>query len=149
MRWVSLHSHSHYCKVAFQGIGLRPTPWCERFYPKVDVRGANECWPWKPALKSIAEGKDRLHTNMNFSLRSVDVPFEQMGAVRWRWIAEIGNIPVGWDIDHECEVFYCMNFNHIQIVPALVNQGELNKKRGIYQRRLRGADGRYIKEVVR
>jgi hypothetical protein len=81
---------------------------------------------------------------MNFSLRGVPtVEVEQMGAARWMWIAERGPIAEGYDIDHMCEVFYCMNLKHIQVVPSLVNQGLLNVQRGVYLRRRRDASGRY------
>ncbi len=69
----------------------------------------------------------------------------QMSPARWLWWAERGPIEEGYDIDHMCEVFYCVNLEHMQVVPALVNQGDLNKERGVYNRRNRDGFGRYVR----
>lgn len=85
--------------------------------------------------------------SMNFSVGVPGYP-RQMGAARWFWIAEKGPMPDEHDVDHTCEQFWCMNLRHMQCVPSLVNQGQLNKERGVYRRRSRDAEGRYIKVVM-
>lgn len=143
MKTPSLHHHSGLCSVSWSGIGRPPKPWCVRFYSKVQFGTPESCWPWKPALIGVAEERDRPHISTNFSINIPGRP-RQMNASRWLWIAEIGNIPTGYDIDHKCELFYCMNLSHMQVVPSLVNQGILNVERGVYRRRIRDAYGRYV-----
>lgn len=147
VRYVSLHHHSGLCQVRWLGIGRPPKPWCERMYAKISIGDTDECWPWIPAMGRVVAGYPRLACSMNFAVNIPGHP-RQMGAPRWLWFAERGDIPDNHDIDHICEKFFCMNIQHMQCVPSLVNQGDLNKERGVYRRRTRDAKGRYLKEVM-
>jgi hypothetical protein len=61
----------------------------ERFWPKVDRRGPDECWPWKRSLNQAGYGR--------FSLNNKHVQ-----AHRIAYTLTIGPIPDGLTIDHLC-----------------------------------------------
>lgn len=62
----------------------------ERWWAKVEKRGPDECWPWKAARYLSGYGMfgvDDGHT---------------MAAHRFGYIIQIGPIPEGADLDHQC-----------------------------------------------
>lgn len=144
MKIPKSHGHSDLCKVEWCGIGRPPVPWCERFYDKVVKDG--KCQLWLPTL--MCEARTRYEKSWNFSINIKDYP-KQMNPARWLWIAERGKIPEGYEIDHHiCEIYFCVNLEHIQLADSYDNQATFNIERGIYDSRSRGLNGCYLKEVM-
>jgi HNH endonuclease len=61
----------------------------ERFWSKVDTRGPDECWPWRPPVRPDGYG--------SFHRDGRGVP-----AHRVAYELEVGPVPDGLDVDHEC-----------------------------------------------
>lgn len=88
-----------------------------RFWSKVDVRSADECWLWMAAMR----GKYGLF----------NVPPTTIGAHRYAYQAAKGAIPDGYVIDHICRHPRCVNPAHLQAVsPGLNNQNHSGPTRG-------------------
>lgn len=71
----------------------RKVPVAERFWPKVDVRGPDECWPW---LAYLDKGHGR------FIVMGDDGRGHPIGAHRMAYQLAVGQIPEGMHIDHTC-----------------------------------------------
>lgn len=84
-----------------------PTPVAERFWPKVDKRSSDECWPWTAGLAgpygSFYDG--RANTK----------------AHRIAYQLVKGEIPDGLQIDHLCRNRLCCNPNHLEAVTSREN----------------------------
>lgn len=72
----------------------------ERFWEKVDKRGDDECWNWKASL--VMHGYGALNT-LGKMERAHRVSYE----------INIGPIPEGAIIDHQCRNRGCVNPNHL------------------------------------
>lgn len=71
-----------------------------RFWAKVDVRGADECWPWMAGLSGNGYGR--------FKLDGKDVP-----AHRVVYACIEGPIPAGAELLHACDMPICCNPGHL------------------------------------
>jgi hypothetical protein len=79
----------------------------ERFWPKVDRRGENECWPWLAYLNKDGYGQ-----------------FVGGGEVlshRFAYISLVGPIPEGLTLDHLCRNRWCQNPKHLEAVTMREN----------------------------
>ena len=72
----------------------RKVPVAERFWPKVDVRGPDECWPWLAYLDKEGHGR--------FTVMGDDGRGHPIGAHRMAYQLAVGQIPEGMHIDHTC-----------------------------------------------
>lgn len=97
----------------------------ERFWSKVDVRGPDECWPWKA-------GKDKDGYG-HFSVRGID-----LRASRVAWWIQTGNWPPV--VRHKvCDSPSCCNFSHLLAgTPAENIHDMLEKGRAVVGTRLHG-----------
>jgi len=84
-----------------------PTP-DERFWSKVERRGADECWPWLGAKKATGHGVFRFNG-------------KTVRAYRYSYELLVGPIPHGLQIDHLCENPPCVNPAHLEPVTHHVN----------------------------
>lgn len=87
-------------------------PLAERFWPKVDVRGPDECWLWTAALDGHGYGRidEGGHAGHSF------------GAHRVAWeLANGAVIPDGLVIDHLCRNPPCVNPAHLEPVTQREN----------------------------
>ena len=84
----------------------------ERFWSKVDIRGAQECWLWTAGTMADAYGK--FHYRGRYT-----------GAHRVAYELTHGTIPAGLVIDHVkargCTSTLCVNPAHLEPVPMRVN----------------------------
>lgn len=98
-------------------VGRRPTPRAERFWPKVDIRGPNDCWPWKPNYRNRG-GYGLFSEQVNGKVRGT-------GVHRVAFLLSGGVIPPGYTVDHVtergCVRKDCCNPGHLEAVPHRVN----------------------------
>lgn len=82
----------------------------ERFWAKVDKRGANDCWLWTGAKYKEGYGQFRISSRDGRGL-----------AHRFAYTISIGEIPAGLHIDHLCRVRACVNPYHLEPVTQQEN----------------------------
>lgn len=73
-----------------------------RFFAKVDAEG--DCWQWTGSTSPNGYGG-----------------FIGIKAHRWAWTYLVGPIPEGLELDHLCRNRSCVNPDHLEPVPRLVN----------------------------
>jgi hypothetical protein len=99
-------------------------PLQERFWPKVQKRGADECWPWAAGLNSNGYGR--------FQIGST----EQEGAHRVAYRLERGSIAAGLCVCHSCDNPRCCNPAHLWLGTSAENTRDRDLKgRGRNQQR--------------
>jgi hypothetical protein len=79
----------------------------DRFWPKVDAEG--DCWQWTGGV-SNGYGMVRPGGDAN-----------QRGAHIVVWELLIGPVPDGYQVDHRCKNTLCVNPDHLEPVPPLIN----------------------------
>lgn len=77
-----------------------------RFFDKIDASG--DCWEW---TASRNHGGHPWYHN----------PGGTQYAHRVAWEILVGPIPEGYDVDHLCRVRHCVNPDHLEPVPHVVN----------------------------
>lgn len=82
-----------------------------RFWPKVDKRGPDECWPWTGGTTGK---KDYGRFYVRAGLAVV--------AHRFAYELLVGPIPPGLQLDHLCRVHRCVNPAHLEPVTNAENQ---------------------------
>jgi hypothetical protein len=98
---------AHYRQLR-NGEVLRPIryvrqPVADRFWPKVDRRGPDECWPWLAARDNHGYGQ-------------MTVDYKRKKAHRLAYELLMGPIPEGLSLDHLCRHPWCVNPAHLQPV---------------------------------
>lgn len=89
----------------------------EMFWEKVDIRGSDECWPWKMYTNVDGYGQVRLG-NMQI-------------ASRVAYMITNGLIPLSIRVMHTCDNRICCNPNHLIAAPQKENILDMeNKGRG-------------------
>lgn len=84
-----------------------------RIFDYVDVRGPDECWPWKLSLGSHGYGQ------VGWGLP--DGRNAGTTAHRVAWIACYGPIPEGMTVDHRCRNAPCCNPLDLRLLPNVDN----------------------------
>lgn len=93
-------------------------PAAERFWEKVDRNGPvpshapslGNCWIWTASTAANGWYGQFSHE-----------PRKLIGAHRWAWQSEHGQIPDGMDLDHLCRTSLCVRPSHLEPVPHRVN----------------------------
>ena len=83
---------------------VSPRPVEERFWPKVDRRGPDECWPWKGAHFASGCGKIRVGGRAGRDVPATQVSWSIGRGVPW---------PIGMEACHRCDNPPCVNPDHI------------------------------------
>ena len=94
----------------------------ERFWPKVDVRDPDECWPWTGCRTKRGYGRIAYQGGVE-------------NAHRLAWILSGGDDPSGLEVRHRCDNPPCVNVAHLQLGTHLENMQDI-------WRRGRGNPGR-------
>lgn len=85
--------------------GPQPIPIAQRFWPKVDKRGVDECWPWTGAR--IPQGYGRMGAGS---------PRRSLATHRVSWeLANGATIPSGMIVMHTCDNPSCVNPSHLKL----------------------------------
>jgi hypothetical protein len=97
-------------------MGRKPGPrqksLAERFWPKVDRRGSDECWLWMGSKSRNGYGRIK---------DEGDRKAPQIGAHQAAYRLTYGSIPLGFVIHHECGQRACVNPKHLRAVPQSEN----------------------------
>ena len=91
----------------------------DRFWPKVDVRGPNECWEWKAGLR---QGYGRIRGEADRTGNT------EIGSHRASWLIHFGAIPDGMYVCHKCDNKKCVNPKHLWLGTDGDNTRDMSQK---------------------
>lgn len=80
-------------------------PIAERFWPKVFVRGEDDCWPWAAARGGKRDGYGIIGAGGDEG--------RPRYAHRVSWEIHFGAIPAGMHVLHRCDFGLCVNPRHL------------------------------------
>jgi len=80
----------------------------KRFWNRVRRGDTNECWPWLGCIESEGYGVIKIDGKMH-------------KAHRLSHLVNIGLIPEGFVVDHNCENKSCVNPDHLEAVSQKIN----------------------------
>lgn len=88
----------------------------DRFWPRVDVRGPDECWPWTgPTEKQRGYGLIKFSGGIT---RAHRVAYELV----------VAKPPPRWHVHHHCGNRTCCNPGHMEAMPAAAHRRIHNPK---------------------
>lgn len=90
----------------------------ERFWSKVERRGADECWPWKACARKKSEGYGA------FWIGGRHQPASRMAA-----ILSGKPVPEGAEVCHSCDWPPCCNPSHLFVASRQANNADKVAKR--------------------
>lgn len=108
---------------------MKPIPIAKRFWPKVDKRGPDECWPWIAAIAESGYGvisrSGVVYRNGRYSRMCL--------SHRISWELHFGPIPDGLCVLHRCDNRPCVNPKHLFLGTLTDNNDDMFAKgRGGY-----------------
>lgn len=100
-------------------MGTKHGPLNERFWPKVDKRGPDECWEWTAGKDKDGYGR--------IGAGGKGAPMVRAHRVSW----ELGNgiVPSGMFVLHRCDNPSCVNLAHLFLGTNADNMADRNRKR--------------------
>lgn len=100
-------------------MSVTPRPLADRFWPKVQKAGADECWLWTASVGSHGYGQ------LSMPGRGPEP------AHRIAWTLTNGDIPPGMWVLHRCDIQRCCNPAHLFLGTDADNVADMHqKKRG-------------------
>ena len=97
---------------------MRKRPLTERFWEKVDRRGADDCWPWMAGRTEDGYGKISEDAPSRKSLRAHRVSYE----------LHHGSLTTNLEVQHSCNNPPCVNPAHLSQDTPLVNAKYRNEQ---------------------
>jgi hypothetical protein len=85
-----------------------------RFWSKVDIKSADECWEWLSSKTSFGHGRF--------------ISENDITAHRFSWILFNGAIPDGLCVCHTCDNPGCVNPNHLWVGTKTDNNRDMTAK---------------------
>lgn len=107
----------------------------ERFFPMVDLDGADGCWLWQGRL---------LQGYGTFAAFNQNGEYKNQRAHRFSYLMAFDSIPDGLHLDHLCRVRNCVNPMHLEPVTAAVNA-----RRAVLAKKLEKGGGTWTIEYLR
>lgn len=101
-------------KTALPGIA-------DRLWSKVEIKGEDECWPWKGARRPTGHG--------NFGLNG-----HVTSAARVAYVLVNGPVEDGLDVMHSCDNGWCLNPAHLSQGTRSQNMLDCSRRGRIYRR---------------
>jgi hypothetical protein len=97
----------------------KPKPIAERLWAKIEKRGPDDCWPWLGATNASPNARGGPYGKLGDQWPSRKTVL----AHRVVYSLEVGAIPVGFQVDHQCGYSLCCNPRHLEAVePAKNNE---------------------------
>lgn len=97
----------------------KATPVEVRVWRRIQKRGPDDCWLWIGCSKDSSRHDKLLYGRIG---AVVDGKQKTLYVHRVVYVAEIGPIPPGYEVDHRCNNTLCCNPCHLRAVTPLVNE---------------------------
>lgn len=108
-------------------VYLRGRSLAERFWARVDRRGADECWPWTGAR---VDGRKPYAKRYGVLRRGATDGCRRVTAHRLAYELLVGPIPAGLHVLHTCDNPPCCNPAHLWIGTHADNMADRKAKGG-------------------
>ena len=111
-RWAAVRFCSLKCNAAVNPPPRqKPKPLADRFWPKVDVRGPDECWPWRNSCDQAGYGMVHTKNSGRSPKKGDGTHVERAHRVAFKLAG--GVIPKGLILCHSCYNPPCCNPAHL------------------------------------